>query len=101
MKPRGMSLLEIVIASAILIVVLGTMYLVLFATTSLSEKELALRDAEFQLQVRMDQMAKELRESSQPLIRVYAFTDPAMPTTAQTLVAMPSAPNRASGGETR
>lgn len=88
---RGMSLLEVVIAAAILAVLLGAVYVVVFASTTFGEKEISLRDAQFQLQVRMDQMSKELRESAQTLIRVKTFSDAKMPTAAQTVLVFVSA----------
>ncbi|GEM_PF-3140194 len=91
MNARGLTLLEVLIATAILAVVFSVVYMVVFASTGMGEKEMALRDAQFQLHLRMDQVSKEMRESSQTLVRVQAFNDPKMPTTAQTVLVILSA----------
>ena len=95
MKSRGFSLLEVVISAAILAVVLGALYSLLLASTRMTETEMSLRNAQFQLQERMNQISSEMRESSPSLVRLYAFSDPQMATTAQTLIAMVSARNGA------
>jgi prepilin-type N-terminal cleavage/methylation domain-containing protein len=90
-RKRGFTLLEVVIAVAILAIVLSTLYLLLFASTKMSQQEMAVRDMQFQLQLMTDRLSQEMRESSQPLIRTQDFVDPAMPTGNQTLVVMVSA----------
>ncbi len=93
MNRRGMTLVEVAIASAIMVSVLGAVYLVLFSSTRMTEVELSLRNAQFQLQQRMDRIWAEMRESSQPLIRLQDFTDASMPSSKQTVVVMVSARN--------
>lgn len=88
---KGMTLLEVVIATAILALVMSTLYLLLFATTRSSTQEMILRDAQHQLQLRMDEITKDLRESKQSIIRVYDFNDPLMPTADQTVLVIPTA----------
>lgn len=93
MKRRGMTLIEVMIASAIMVSVLAAVYLVLFSSTKMTESELSLRNAQFQLQDRMNRIWEEMRESSQALIRLQDFTDSSMPSGKQTVVAMVSARN--------
>lgn len=88
---RGMTLLEVVIATAILALVLSTLYLLLFATSRSSSQEMILRDAQHQLQLRTDEISRDLRESKQSIIRTYDFADPAFATTDQTVLVIPSA----------
>lgn len=87
----GLTLLEVLIATAILAVIITAIYLVFFASAGMGEKETALRDAQFQLHLRMDQIVRELRESSQPLVRTASFTDSQMPTPSQSILVIVSA----------
>lgn len=88
---RGLTLLEVVIGSAIMAVVFAIGYAIVFSTAQLSESEMALRDRQLQLQGAEDLLASEIRESSGPLIRVAAFTDAQMPSPNQAVLVFPSA----------
>lgn len=88
---RGLSLLEVLIAGAIMAVVFAVAYALVFSAARLSEAELALRDRQFKLHALEDALAAELRESSPMLIRATAFSDAAMPSSGQTVLTIVSA----------
>lgn len=90
---RGFTLLEVLIASAIMAIVFALAYAMIFSATQLSQSELALRDRQSQLQQVEDRLAAEIRESSPSLIRVTAFTDTALPSSSQTVLTIVSARN--------
>jgi len=86
-----MTLLEVVIAAAILAVVFAVAYALVASAGSLSHSELSLRDRQFRLHEFEDRLAAELRESSPPLIRATGFTDGSMPSANQTVLVFASA----------
>jgi len=87
---KGFTFLEIVIAMSILIVILITVYALVFASEKLYTNEFQKRNAEFRMQVATDELLQEIRESSFGLTYLNQFTDPQF-TQPQTLISMPSA----------
>jgi prepilin-type N-terminal cleavage/methylation domain-containing protein len=93
MSRKGLTLLEVIIASAIMAFMFAIGYALVASTASLSQSELSLRDRQLQLQTIEDMLASELRESSSGLIRSYAFNDTLMPSSSQTVLVFVSARN--------
>lgn len=98
MNRRGLTLLEVVIASIIFTALAFAIYTVLFASQTMHQREIDLRDSQYSEQAALDQISRELLETNPALIRVVEFQEgptvpfsatPASPT--QAVLAFPSA----------
>jgi len=90
MRRSGLTLIEIAIASAILAILLGSIYSIFFTTNRFYETEIQLRAAQFELQAAMDQIITDIQESGKGMVRVDTFVDPAF-TGNQSILVIPSA----------
>lgn len=99
-KRSGFTLLEVVIAMGIFIVATIILFSLFAASDKTYQQEAELRPAQFQLQQMMDRLTREIRESSQSLVRTLTYTDLLLPTNTQTLVIFPSARDATDGFNT-
>jgi prepilin-type N-terminal cleavage/methylation domain-containing protein len=109
-KNKGMTLIEVMIASVLTVILTGAAILVFTASESLSTTELALRDSEYQAQRATDQLVAEITESDQAAVKLNLanspFNDPRFTPPSQRVIVIPSARDPltnifASGGDGR
>lgn len=76
---RGMTILEVMIASLLLGILFIIAYAAFETTAMTAGAELPLRDSQMRLQHTLDQLAQEVRESSSKYLWTGVFTDTKMP----------------------
>lgn len=94
---RGITLIEIMVASFILMLFLSAVFTAVMSLQGQYEREIVRRTAFLRMQICLDMMTHDMRESGVGLIYVANFNDAAFPTQAQTVVVMASARNTADG----
>jgi hypothetical protein len=94
---RGITLIEIMVASFILLLFLSAVFTAVMSLQRQYEIEIVRRTAFLRMQSCLDMMTTDMRESGVGLIYVANFNDVAFSTPAQTVVVMASARNTTDG----
>lgn len=95
-RDAGLSFIEVIVASMLLILVMGLTYALFLAGLGSYDTEVPIREAQLRLQHRLDQMTQEIREASNDFFWAGNFSDAAFANPAQAWVMHPDA--RDAGG---
>jgi Tfp pilus assembly protein PilW len=96
-RNKGLTLIEVLVASFILILLIWAVFMCLISLQRQYEAEILRTSTLLRMQECLDRMSKDMRESNNGLIRLATFNDANFTAGPQTVVVMPTGRSTANG----